>query len=242
MSTPPGLSQTSTPFLLMPRHPPCALTSLTTSIQGSNKLPFRSLRVGYPWCLAQRFPSRYSAGITELYPSNARNLSPTRPQGTGWKLKMPSTTTKLSKNFSPESAKSRILYSGDFDVNRGYARDPRKRRQPTREVTYCTRNWFAGKWRLGVFPRHRISGGNEGISRSGWANMLVPSLCGTGQLVLFPGVKTDQFFVVPGQDASVGKRRMSPTHPFPPPQLDQRRANQFGSAHFLQPLRRKFRY
>ena len=139
----------------MPRHPPCALTSLTTSIQGSNKLPFRSLRVGYPWCLAQRFPSRNSAGITELYPSNARNLSPTRPQGTGWKLKMPSTTTKLSKNFSPESAKSRILYSGDFDVNRGYARDPRKRRQPTREVTYSTRNWFAGKWRLGVFPRHR---------------------------------------------------------------------------------------
>ena len=132
LSTPPGLSQTSTPILLMPRHPPCALTSLTTSIQGSNKLPFRSLRVGYPWCLAQRYPSRYSTGITELYPSNARKLSPTRPQGTGWKLKMPSTTTKLSKNFSPKSAKSRILYAGDFDVNRGYIKDPRKRRQPTR--------------------------------------------------------------------------------------------------------------
>ena len=36
LSTPPGISQTSTPILLMPRHPPCALSSLATFIQCSH--------------------------------------------------------------------------------------------------------------------------------------------------------------------------------------------------------------
>ncbi len=47
LSTPPGFSQTSTPFiLLMPRHPPCALGNLAVEIPNSatDSLPDRNPR------------------------------------------------------------------------------------------------------------------------------------------------------------------------------------------------------